>query len=534
MLEENNNDTASNEKDFLHQLNIANETINILFHKYKNNHYIIHKIANNIQNIDNNIIKVLKELEEKTKRREKFNEDKDNFVNNFLQSHNYSYCQNTELFFKYDGNHYSIYDEDNIHHEILKSITNGQILMPVKHKIKSIIFKHIKDTLPMKYIPESGTIQYVINHLYPMFNDKDSIKYFLTIIGDNILKKNENLIYIISPNFKNICNEILNQGYNLLGMHHLFNAIKYKYYDHNYSDCRLIMTASSKSNSINTIYKYNLLDKQFYKNILDFICVACHYSNRYVNADQFLLNCDNEKLKEHALFLKNNNIDKITDDFIGVSLEKCNGTTIKWKNMLYLWKLYLDKKNIPNIVFNSKLKSILSLKVKFNEDNDEFLNVTSIQLPIVSSFLKFWDENMIKDEDEIDLEIGEICNIFKNWSNKNICISEKNMIDLIQHFYNDIVVEDDKYVQQICCKLWNKKSDIINILNNYKMSKKGFLTSISLHNVYQYYCEDSKDKQYIISKRYFEKGLIEFIGLEYIEFVDGNNLIHSSWFDQEL
>jgi hypothetical protein len=202
--------------------------------------------------------------------------------------------------------------------------------------------------------------------------------------------------------------------------------------------------------------------------------------------------------------------------------------------MLYLWKLYLDKKNIPNIVFNSKLKSILSLKIKFNEDNEEFLNVTSIQLPIVSSFLKFWDENIIREDDETDLEIGEICNLFKNWSNKNIYISEKNMIDLIQHFYNDIIIEDHKFVHQISCKLWNKKNDIISILNNYKISKKGILASDNLHNVYQYYCEHSKDKQYIISKQYFEKVVIEIIGLEYIQFIDGNNLIDSTWWNQEL
>jgi len=538
MSEEINNvdtiDNITNENDFLQQLNNATETLQFLFHKYKNNHYAINRMVNNIQNMDSNIIKTLKEIEEKTKRREKFNEDKDNFINNFLQTHQYSYCQNTELFFKYDGVHYSIYDEDNIHHEILKSITKGQTLMPVKHKIKSIIFKQIKDTLPMKYIPESTTIQYVMNHLYPIFNDKDSIKYFLTIIGDNILKKKENLIYIISPNFKNICNEILNESYNLLGINHIFNAIKYKYYDHNYSDCRLIMTHTSNSNNINTMYTYNVLDKLFYKNILDFICVACHYSNRYGNADEFLLKCNNDKLREHALFLKTNNIDAITDDFVNISLEKCNGTTIKWKNMLYLWKLYLDKKNIPNIVFNSKLKSILSLKIKFNEDNEEFLNVTSIQLPIVSSFLKFWDENIIREDDETDLEIGEICNLFKNWSNKNIYISEKNMIDLIQHFYNDIIIEDHKFVHQISCKLWNKKNDIISILNNYKISKKGILASDNLHNVYQYYCEHSKDKQYIISKQYFEKVVIELIGLEYIQFIDGNNLIDSTWWNQEL
>lgn len=492
-----------------------------LFNKYKNNNPVANKIIHYIQNIEPTIEKFIKELDEKNKKREKLIEDKDNFINNFLQTHNYSYCSNTELFFNYDGTHYTIYDEDNIHHEILKSIRNGQTLIPIKHKIKSNIFKQIKDTSPMKYIPESNTIQCVINHLYPMFNDKDSIKYFLTLIGDNILKKNENIIYIISHNYKYICDEIIMQSYNLLGLSHIFNAIKYKYYDHNYNDCRLIMT----SNHYEYSYKQKSLDKQFYKNILDFICVACHYSNRYGNADTFLSNCVNEKLKEHALFLKNNTLDNITDTFIN-SLEKCNGVNIKWKNILYLWKLFLNKKNIPSIVFNSKLKSILTSKIKYDEENELFLNVTSIHLPLVSKFLKFWEETIIKDEDETDMEIGEICYLFKNWS-KNTSITENNIIDLIQHFYNDVIIEEDKYVHQISCKLWNKKEDILNTINDYKSSKKGIIIADNLHNVYQYYCENYKDKQYIISKRYFEKTVIDLIGYEFIE----NNLINPLWWN---
>jgi hypothetical protein len=46
-----------------------------------------------------------------------------------------------------------------------------------------------------------------------------------------------------------------------------------------------------------------------------------------------------------------------------------------------------------------------------------------------------------------------------NGENRKFYISEKNMIDLIQHFYNDIIIEDHKFVHQISCKLWNKKND---------------------------------------------------------------------------
>ena len=43
-------------------------------------------------------------------------------------------------------------------------------------------------------IPESTTIQYVIQHLTPiLFRSKSEVKYFLTLLGDNILKKSNTI-----------------------------------------------------------------------------------------------------------------------------------------------------------------------------------------------------------------------------------------------------------------------------------------------------------------------------------------------------
>jgi len=186
---------------------------------------------------------MIKEKEARDKHREKLNKEKDLFSSKFLQTHNYSYCANTEFFFHYDGMHYTIYNEDDIHHEILESITNGKKLMSIKYKTKANILKQIKERSPFRNIPDSATIQFVINSLYPtLFKDKDGAKYFLHVIGDCILKKNENLVYIIPLNAKSICKDIVNHAYNLLGMTNILNNIKFKYYDHNYQDCRLILT----------------------------------------------------------------------------------------------------------------------------------------------------------------------------------------------------------------------------------------------------------------------------------------------------
>lgn len=193
-MEDNNQELNINRLDTC--LNIIKD----LFNEYNSNPYITNRLNNYITNLPYLIQKTLKEQDDRQKYREKMNEEKEYFISNFLQTNNYCYCQNTELFFNYDGLHFYIYNEDEIQYKILYLITNGQKLMSIKHKIKSNIIKQIKDISPMSYIPESSTIQFVINNLYPaLFKDKDSVKYFLTIIGDSILKKNENLTYIMSP-----------------------------------------------------------------------------------------------------------------------------------------------------------------------------------------------------------------------------------------------------------------------------------------------------------------------------------------------
>ena len=94
--------------------------------------------------------------------------------------------------------------------------------------------------------------------------------------------------------------------------------------------------------------------------------------------------------------------------------------------MFFLWKKFLDEKNIPNISFHENLKTILKNKITY--DGAHFLNVTSIQLPLVSHFMKFWETTMSEDsfDEEPELEIDEFTTLFKSWLAKtknimNIC-----------------------------------------------------------------------------------------------------------------
>lgn len=532
-------------------------SLDYLLEKYKDNDYISARIINYIEHI----LPVSLENDEQTRkdreeRKKNLELERDDFTSRFLHLNKYFYTSQTELFLLYDGLHFNLYSEDNIQHQILTSITNEKNLMIWKRKIRNNIMKRIKEQSPLNAIPESSTIQYVINCIYPsIFPTRNTAKYFLTMIGDcinhgnnnttsnnqagnnqignNIAGNNQGLIYIASPTIKQFIMEISNQCYTYFGISNSLSNIKYKYYEHTYEKCRLI-NFSNAHHTKSTIQ----VDPGLVKNMIDLLCVSSHYSARYGSADGFLKQCSETKLVEHALYLNKNSLISIVDSFIEKTIKPCQGSKLYNKNMLFLFKKFLEEKNIPNIAFHESLKAIFKEKLNYKEEDDSFNDITSIQLPIVSNFMKFWEASISEDsyDEEYEFEIDEIITLFKIWlgknkltgiSSSNMNISDTLLIELIRHFYPDIIIEDNKYVMHIKCNLWNKRVEIVNSLALFKLKCNGENEPFtkSLYQAYEFYSLMNKHPC-LASKRYFEKTAIDIIEDNHI---DGDGIISPTW-----
>jgi hypothetical protein len=422
-----------------------------MIQKYGNNEYVFGRLVNYIENLLPTALENATELQkQREERRNQLSANRDEFTTRFLQKNRYFYSSQTEMFLHYDGLHFVIHSEDDIRHQILSTISSENCLREWKHKVNKNILKRIKERSPLNVIPESATIQFVINTLCPsIFPTRNHVKYFLTIIGECIAYKNNinpasevapnnsevanSTIYIFNPALKDIIREIGNQCYMYLGIANIFSNIKFKYYEHNYTNCRLL--AIDKSYGRKKIAIPTVLSKY----MLDFLCVAAHYANRFETADKFLINCSETRLVEHSLFLTKNTQENIVDTFIK-SLTVCAPSSkIDMKNIIFLWKKFLEEISLPSIIFYESLKTILKNKLKYDSESDCFIGITSIQLPIVSHFTKFW-ESFIIECDESSVEIEEICTLFKNSTNKNM--NEIFLIELIQHFYPDTVIKN--------------------------------------------------------------------------------------------
>jgi hypothetical protein len=490
-----------------------NDAINALCEKYKDDPFMSAKTESFICN---QLPIVLENIEknhaEQVQRITELNAEQDTFIQEFLTANRYFYAPTTDNFFYYDGANYSNVTEDEVIHNVLTSISRDRTLMSWKYKTKSAIMKRIKENSIFACIPESATIQSVLNSLYPAtFATKTEAKYFLTVLGDNMLKKTEErsvsvgsvgpsdpLIHLLNPSAKTFINGLNAISQMWFGVN-LNQTFKYKYHvDHDYSQMR-ILHSSGNAFLLNGLNGLNLL------------CVACHYSNRYYSSDNYLVKYSNDiGLTDATFFLKNSTPESLTAMFVNEYIVSSSSSSfsvgshgtlgtvgshgtlgtvgsVSWKNMMYLWKHFLESRRLSSVIAQTKLRNtiITLLDQHYSEDDDCFVGISSKYLPTINKFLQFWEENMMYDETEPEIEIGEIATLFRQSTNTSI--SETQIVNILSHFFPDLEIDQGKYIYRMRSKLWDKQVDIMMAMENLR-DKTGSFGSISVYDLYVHYC----------------------------------------------
>jgi hypothetical protein len=482
--------------------------------------------------------------------------EQEKFMNFFLSKHNYYYLATNETFFSYDGVHFKESNENDILYHIVSSISQerNDALMSWKHKTKVSILKRIKEKSLMKNIPESETIQNVLNSLYPsLFSSKTEAKYFLTILGDNMVKKNSSLIHFISPSAKSFLRELNTVCMTFMNCQ-CIQTFKYKchekHYEYENKDCRLV----SINDSVKSDALFRLIFSQYG---LDLLCVACHYSMRYDHSDQFVeKHCNDVELPQFVFKLKNTTPEEIIqhfaqeyittiltskpeDEFSATSPQEdyfiqttmtvgntqpLNANSLSWKQMFYLWKEYLSVNKYPLNLYQPLVKRVLSQTFAnyYDIEHDIFTGLGSTLMPMVQKFLRFWTETMIEDP-EHELELDDIGVLFRMWignrskNKRQYVLNENKIIRMLNHFHPEVEIEKFKYVHKTRCLLWDKDLDIETALTTLhdqgttlifdENDKSNTSTSITIYHAYLYYCKFhslEKDKKLLVSKSYFE------------------------------
>lgn len=420
------------------------------------------------------------------------------YMNDFLCNNVIYYHPTSQLFFSYENKEYKICTEDEITYNILRFISNKKVIKPEwKYPIKSKILKKIKDSNHINTnCPDSETIQNVLNFMVPnIFKTRIEAKYFLSVIGDIITRKNCNIFFITSSlkHFLTEINKIINLYFIVTNISPYF---KMKYHDQDRNKCRLL-----QNNEFNM--EYLSLSASFYVNL---ICVSLHYSERYNNSDTFLT-CDDidEDILNKIMFLKDSKECNIINKFIETYITKSSDQMCVSENEIcFLWKDYCNKETYGISIYHkydlflNKMKNILSYSI----GKKGFVGVTNCHIPQIKGFIEFWKSNFYVDENEYFLEVTEVLSLFRKTKKTNK-INAQDAVDLLTMYDSNIKIIDNKYIQHYSCVLWNKKKDIDLTLKSLNI--QSINEGLNIHKIYLDYCENKNiKKERKVSKKYFE------------------------------
>lgn len=464
---------------------------------------ILNKIDDNKINDFNNYIK---DFNIESKQIEISNNIKNPIID-FLDNHNIYYNKTSNIYYNYINNNFIVMNEDNILHLLSEYIiTNCSYVKSFDDKniLKNKLLKNIKDNSIHEVIPDTETIQNVLSYLCPtIFNEKKYCKIFLILIGSIIINKkiNNNFIIFTRSKIKSFLEKI-NKNISIYFCNiNILNNFKFKYTtDHVIMNQEKILLPC---NNIN--YDILINEDQFYINL---IIVSYYYYHRYKNIKYYINSENIINIYDTIYSLSNANTkNELVNEFMNIYIIEESEQKISEKEIIVLWKKFIHDKDMFINVFTSYNDFIITLFKKLNivydktNNNNILIGYYSLQTPTINLFKDFWEENFIYCNEEYYLEINEILYIFNKY-NKKHSLNENMIQIIIQNYYNTEII-NNKIINNIKCKLWDKKTEIDTFLNTNNINiNSNFNIIYKLYNI-------SCTKHYKISKKYFSNYIKE-------------------------
>lgn len=421
-------------------------------------------------------------------------------MNDFLSNNTFYYNKTSKIYYNYVDNDYVLFNEDNMLYHVFDYITNykeyrNSMDMSLKTMIKNRIIKGIRDNNIYETIPDTDTIQTVLNSLYPnVFSKKEYCKCFLLVIGNIILKQlnQQRTIFFTRSQMKPFLSEISKYISMYFCNSNLFNHFKFKY-TQDHSDYEKLKIPC---NDIH--YDMLYFNRQFYVNL---ICVAIYYANRYKTLDGYLESVvgDIEDVYNCVYFFKQQTKKSIMDDFISKYMIKKKGEHLNEKDLIFLWKKYKVEQDLFVHMFTSYqdfVQNIIRLSGQC-PSTGELHGYCSMDLPLIDAFTTFWNNHFESSEDEFYFEISEILHLFhQKQKQKIINISESTIKLILQSYYPDLEIIRNKMIHNIRCNIWDKKKEINDFISKAHIDIKE-----NIHSLYKKYCQYQTNLK--ISKKYF-------------------------------
>ena len=431
--------------------------IDALRDKYKNHEYMKQKVEDYVSNLSVLMTSLEEEYDKKQQKKQVLLEKREEFITFFFSQYSFFYIPQTEVIVQHTLD-YKVVNEDTILHLICSLLDKS--LISSKTKIISVIIKRIKENL---FLQSTNTyISQMIRNALPF--PKEIASYFLVILGDVLLGKNQCIFYI-DVSYKPFLKS-LHESFCFL-LHKSLDVFKHKYYDHTYDLCRVIPGICKEYTPLLP---------------LEVIVAAVTYSNKFESSDDFLI----QKQRHDVLLLKQNTPESLVKLFLDSYTTK--GGTMVYKDVYFLWKTFLRSKYLPFVVSQQNFKAILQ---QMGICEGEVCQVTTTMQTNLLKFKHFWDKYMIADE-EYSYDLQEVMDVFQK--QERTTLTMESMKEVLSVEYPSVMI-DGTTVMYFKCTIWNKNLDIDMAMN--------ICTQDDKYAFYEHYTKLNHKK--CATKEYFEK-----------------------------
>lgn len=445
--------------------------------KYANNSVLLQKLETYLANLPAMLQAAEEEQVQREIRRAEASKKRTAFTDYFLQANPFFYVPQTETYVQYIEHAFSVVSEDDITHLILKHVNVDRTLVRWKYKIKIQIFKRIKETGLLDSEPDPVTVRLVVRTLSPaVFTSKTIASYFLTVLGD-LLRGKRGITYFLDSSFKPFIHVLGDHVATTLNKH-ITDDFKFKYIAQPFSTCRVIPG--------------KVTDRPLKLNVLSIAAVAAHYS-RCKSGDEFLESCDRD-FASMVRGLKNETPASLVSLFLDEHTVEGTGS-LRFKDLFFLWRVFLRDRSMPNVVSSINLKHILT--------ESGVMDVTEMcvgrvprQAPAVLNFKYFWETYVTEDEAN-EFEVSELTELYNAWcEGRHLHLTEQACSEWLA----PKLVEGKARVK---CSFWDKRSDIENAVDAFRNTTE---YSDDEELKYAFYCTYTKRfSKMLVTREYFNK-----------------------------
>ena len=454
------------------------EVVVYLTNKYQEHPYMSKKLEHYLENLPQVMQGIEEEYNERSRLKREALERRDNYLNWFLSHYSYYYHPSSEQYFKYTRNTFVSVSEDELMQTITRSLHIDFDLHRGKQQMKRRLMRHVKCNILFRATPCAAFVDTVLRYFQTYFSNNLKTRYFLTCVGDILLGK-RNLNFFMDPSFKPFV-QMVAQGLHLGVNKHIADFFKFKYYDHDYTKCRIIPgTCASAAHRVHRIQ------------YVDVAVAATYFSNLFGSSDGYLNQCGEPAFEEQVMILHLNPNPTMLLNIFLKEYTVPEGR-MSYKNMYFIWKFFLFKKTLPFVVSQHNFKQLLTAQGVYDPATDS-CNVHSRFTLSILNFEMFWAQCMVKDP-TASYTMEEIEGLYHDWGDsKQHVTTADECKEWIDTFHPDNMI--GKVVHGYKCQLWDKTIDIENAIEAHTANDQ---------DLYPFYCEYTlAHSKRVVTQEYF-------------------------------